>query len=118
MAIRRLLVLLGLTLTVAGCMAFELEVSSNADTTTNSQKSVKKYETVHGSMYGFLWHNYNEQKCNDGALAQVEFHYNWFQLLTSAVTLGVYVPQTVEWWCDDPSLKNDAKEPGLNPNDE
>ena len=113
MVIGRLLVFLGLTLAITGCMTFE--VGSNASIT---EESVNNYETVHGSFYGFRWRDYKVQKCHDGALAMVEFHYNWFELLASAVTLGLYVPQTVEWWCDDSSSEDDTNEPGLSPDDE
>ena len=76
------------------------------------------YETVAGSLYGIKWSQYNAQKCDEGPLAKVEFHYNALQFLASTLTLGLYVPQTVEWWCSGPGNKGEPPEPGIGPEDE
>ena len=100
-------------LLLSGCMTFE--VDSNASITP---KSANGYEIVHGSIYGYRWREYHVQKCNESALARVEYNFNWLELLASSFSLGFYVPQTVEWWCDDPAIKDDEDEPGLNPENE
>ena len=92
------------------------EVGSNATETT---ESVHGYEIVHGSIYGIQWGDeYHVQKCDDGPLSRVEFNFNWIELFAASLTLGLYVPQTVEWWCDDSSVADDANEPGLDPRNE
>ena len=105
--------LLALSLSLPACTTFE--VASNAD---QPEDATNGYETVAGSLYGIAWSKYNAQKCDDGPLAKVEFHYNALQFLASTFTLGLYVPQTVEWWCTDPSSESDDDEPGLDSNGE
>ena len=91
------------------------EVGSNASET---EESINGHETVAGSLYGFRWREYKIQKCDTSALARLEFQYNGLQFLASALTLGLYIPQTVEWWCDDPSIEDDVDEEGLDPGGE
>ncbi len=110
---RTALPLLALALMLPGCMTFE--VGANASIT---EESASRSETVHGSFYGYRWRDYHVQKCDETALALVEYHFNGLQLFASALSLGLYVPQTVEWWCDDPSVVDDDDEPGLDPSDE
>ena len=105
-----LLLLLIAGLLLSSCMTFE--VDSNSSITTESDNG---YEIVHGSIYGFKWRDYHVQKCDDGPLARVEYNFNWVELLASTFSLGFYVPQTVEWWCDDSGIEDDADEPGLDP---
>lgn len=98
------------TLTLAvvcssGCATFEVEGNGwiTPDAKTGS-------ETVHGSLYGFRWRPFNVEKCGGDSLFRVEFHTNAGLLLTSIVTLGLYVPQTVEWWCYAPSNDDEDEE--------
>ena len=100
-------------LLLSGCMTFE--VDSNASITPESANG---YEIVHGSIYGYRWREYHVQKCDESALARVEYNFNWLELLASSLSLGLYVPQTVEWWCDDPTIEDDEDEPGLSPQNE
>ena len=80
----------------SSCMTFELEGDG-----IKSPDSCHGGETIHGSMYGFQWTDHVIEKCTDQhGLYRVEFHTNGLLLLVSALTLGLYVPQTVEWWCD------------------
>lgn len=105
----RLLALL-LVFQLTGCMSFE--ISSNSNETENSKNAS---ETVHGTVWGdWYWKKHNIQKCHDGSLARVEFTYLAHQLLASALTLGLYVPQTVEWWCEDTDTSDDSSEQGLS----
>lgn len=107
--IRALLPSLLLALPLSACMTFE--VGADADITQNSRSGS---EIVHGSIYGFRWRPYHVQKCDESALALVEFNYNWIELLASVATVGLYVPQTVEWWCEDGNMDDDEDEPGLS----
>lgn len=100
-------------LLLSGCMTFE--VGSNVSPTVSSTNG---YEIVHGSIYGYRWREYHVQKCDESALSRVEYNFNWIELLASSISLGFYVPQTVEWWCEDSNVKDDEDEQGLNPRDE
>lgn len=100
-------------LLLCGCMT--IEVASNVSPTEDSTNG---YEIVHGSIYGYRWRDYHVQKCDESALATVELNFNWIELLVSSVSLGLYVPQTVEWWCEDSSTNDDEEELGLDQADE
>ena len=83
-------------LPLSGCMTFPVEgdLPKTPASTTGG-------DTVHGSLYGVEWSSFTPEKCPEGlGLARVEFHTNALYLLASAVTLGLYVPQHVTWWCD------------------
>ncbi len=98
---------LGLTITLAclaGCATFELEGSGSI-----TPDAITGSETVHGSLYGYRWRTFVVEKCGSDSLFRVEYHTNAALLLVSVATLGLYVPQTVEWWCHAPA-KNDADE--------
>ena len=71
---RTALTLLAIALTFPGCMTFE--VGGNA---TITEKSTNGNETVSGSMYGFRWSESQVQKCEETALALVEYHFNGLQ---------------------------------------
>ena len=89
---------------------------ANGSRTVNSTND---FQTIHGSFYGFYWSPYHVQKCDDGPLEHIEFHFNALQLAATVTTLGLYVPQTVEWWCDDPnSVVDDGDEPEPDPGGE
>lgn len=79
-------------------MSFELEGDGQL-----TPESVCQSETVHGSLYGFEWKDRVVTKCSDNlGLYRVEFHTNAAYLLVSTLSLGLYVPQTVEWTCQAP----------------
>ena len=90
---------------IAACATFEVEGSGSItpNATTGS-------ETVHGSLYGFRWRPFVTEKCGSDSLFRVEYHTNAGLLLVSIVTLGLYVPQTVEWWCYAPSGEAEDEE--------
>lgn len=97
-----------LILTIAcapACATFEVEGSGSItpDARTGS-------ETVHGSLYGFRWRPFTVEKCGADSLFRVEYHTNAGLLLASIVTLGLYVPQTVEWWCYAPDGDDEDEE--------
>ena len=97
MNIRNLCVIF-LTCMIGGCATFELE--GNGSITPNA---ITNSETVHGSLYGFRWRPFSVEKCEADSLFRVEFHTNAVFLLASTLSLGLYVPQTVEWWCYTPT---------------
>lgn len=67
--------------------------------------------TVHGSFYNFVWSSPPVEKCDNGrGLYRARYHTNAGYMLVSILTLGLYVPQTVEWWCDGcPSQDDDGE---------
>jgi len=86
-------------------MTFEIEGSGSI-----TEKSQSGSETVAGSIYGFQWRDRNVGKCDGGIrLYRVEFHTNAFFLLASVASVGFYVPQTVEWWCEGPEDAEDGE---------
>ena len=91
----RNLVILFSVICLSACTTFEIEGrgSVKPDAITGS-------ETVHGSLYGFEWRPFAIEKCGDDNLFRVEYHTNALLLAASVLSLGLYVPQTVEWWCD------------------
>ncbi len=83
---------------LSGCMTFEVE-GAGAQTPRSHLGSA----TVHGSLYDFKWSDWNTEVCPEGSgLRKVEFHTNILYLLASTLSLGLYVPQTVDWWCEEP----------------
>ncbi len=101
----------GLTLAcLAGCSTFELEGSGSI-----SPSTITGRETVHGSLYGYRWQQFQVEKCEQDSLFRIEFHTNALLLLTSLVTLGLYVPQTVEWWCNTQVAPDEEEEVWIPP---
>ena len=83
-------------LLLPSCMTFKVigDGSKTADSCHGS-------ETVHSSLYDFDWVDRDAKKCGEGhAIQRVQFTTNGLLLLASVLSLGLYVPQTVEWWCD------------------
>ncbi len=104
---------LALVLAIAlspACSTFEVEGNGSI-----TPEAITGSETVHGSLYGFRWKEFDIEKCEDNSLFRVEFHTNAGLLLASIATLGVYVPQTVEWWCNSP-MEDDEDEEVWDPN--
>jgi hypothetical protein len=83
---------------LTGCMTFELE--GDGEKTTRSPHGK---EIVQGSLYGYRWREWDIEKCADGAgIYRVEYQTNALFLLAAVGSLGLYVPQGVEWWCQAP----------------
>lgn len=101
---RRVVVALAIFVAPA-CATFELEGAGSItpDAITNS-------ETVHSSLYGFQWRPFTTEKCGADSLFRVEYHTNAVFLVASVATLGLYVPQTVEWWCYTPAGTQEDEE--------
>ena len=67
--------------------------------------------TVHGSFYNYVWSAPPVEKCENGrCLVRARYHTNALYSLVSVLSLGLYVPQTVEWWCDGSSSPDDDEE--------
>jgi hypothetical protein len=74
-------------------------------------KSKTGTHTAHGSFYGFVWSEPPPEKCdNRRCLYRVRYHTNAVYVLASVISLGFYVPQTVEWWCDGTPVDDDDEE--------
>lgn len=83
---------------LSGCMTFEIETATLKEGDQKAAGSTS--ETVHGSFWGFMWCDHVVEK-SDGkshGLYRIEYHTNIFHTLASVLSLGLYVPQTVEWW--------------------
>lgn len=87
------------------CATFELEGSGSV-----TPEAITGSETVHGSLYGINWASRVTEKCGADSLFRVEYHTNAAFLLASVASLGLYVPQTVEWWCNSPTDDDDDEE--------
>ncbi len=95
-----------LALSLSGCMTFT--VNSDLDKTAQATTGT---DTVHRSLYGIKWSDFDEDKCKtDEGIVRLRFHTNALYLAASVVTLGVYVPQTVTWWCGKPHTDDDGEE--------
>jgi hypothetical protein len=90
--------LAALILALSGCMTFELEAA--AVEAGHGMSAASTSETVHGSWWGFKWSDHVVEKGAEGdyGLYRVEYHTNALFSVVSVLTLGLYVPQTVEWW--------------------
>lgn len=97
--------LLLIAVSLVGCSTFELE---GAGAITPDSKTGS--ETVHGSLYGFYWRPTTVEKCGKDHLFRVEYHTNAALILASVVTLGLYVPTTVEWWCTSAQIDDEDEE--------
>jgi hypothetical protein len=81
---------------MAGCATMTIEGDGQ-----KTPKSKTGTHTSHGSLYSFVWSEPQAQKCENGrGLYRVRYHTNAAYLLVSVISVGFYVPQTVEWWCD------------------
>ena len=81
------------------------ECQSNRDTIEDDASrpagSLCGTDTVHGSYYNFVWSRPPVTRCEDGrGLARIRTHTNAAYSLAAILTLGLYVPQTISWWCD------------------
>ena len=57
-------------------------------------------ETVVGNLYGINYGERKSVKCpGDLGLYKVEVNHNGLYVIASFLSLGFYVPQDVQWWC-------------------
>ena len=106
------IVLVSSLLLVAGCASFEIEGAGDVDLGPDRKT---ESETIHGSFWGIKWKDRAISKCEKNhELYRVEYHDNALYAIISVASLGLYVPQSVEWWCakrpdnedEGPSLEN------------
>ena len=83
--------------TLAGCT---FTMVGNAPKTEQSVAQSKTVNSTFAKSEQFI------NACSEEGqqLAEIRFHTNPLYLLASLVTLGLYVPQNVTWWCsaDEP----------------
>lgn len=103
---KRVLLMFLVSLVITACSTLTLD--SDAQKTPTSEHGT---HTKHGSFYDFVWSEPPAEKCAQGkGLARVRYHTNIVYVLVSVVSLGLYVPQTVEWWCDGSTDSDDEEE--------
>lgn len=97
MKLPKMLVLLVLLFfSFSGCATMTLEGDGQ-----KTPKSKTGTHTKHGSYYSLVWSEPPADKCDNGrGLYRVRHHTNALYSLVSLISLGLYVPQTAEWWCD------------------
>jgi hypothetical protein len=97
---------------MAGCATFLIEGAGDRDKTVDAPKVE---ETVHGSFWGIEWGNPAVSKCEKNhELYRVKVHQNALFVFASVLTLGLYVPQSVEWWCVPRAAPAGDEGPSLN----
>lgn len=102
----RTLLLCTLIVSLAGCTTMTIE--GDGQKTPASKTGT---HTVHGSYYNFVWSAPAVEKCDNGhGLYRARHHTNAAYALVSLVSIGLYVPQTVEWWCDETSTEDENED--------
>ncbi len=95
-----------MAIALAGCATMTIE--GDGQKTPGSKTGT---HTVHGSYYTFVWSAPPVEKCDNGrGLYRVRYHTNVLYALGSLLSLGLYVPQTAEWWCDGGPSPEDGDE--------
>ena len=94
--------ILALSITSFGCTSFVVEGGGNKAAASGT-------ETIHTSLYGFDWSDRPKVKSSKEGLYKIEVSTNGFYVLASALSLGLYVPQDVQWWLQK-EQKTGAKE--------
>ncbi|MDM8543558.1 hypothetical protein QUF90_20990 [Desulfococcaceae bacterium HSG9] len=91
---------------ISGCATMTIEGDCQ-----KTPKSKTGKHTVHGSFYGIVWSAPPIKKCEEGrGLYRVRYHTNAVYVLVSVISMGLYVPQTAEWWCDGTPRQEDNEE--------
>ena len=99
-----------LALSAFGCTTMTIEGDGQKTPTSKTGT-----HTVHGSYYDFVWSAPPEKVCDNGrGLYRVRYHTNALYALVSILSLGFYVPQTAQWWCDGTPARDD-NEPIYHP---
>lgn len=91
---------------LAGCATTIVEGDG-----VKAPRSAHGVHTAHGSFYKFAWSEPPVDKCSNGhALYRVRTYTNPLYMAASLLSLGLYVPLTLEWWCDATPEKFDDRE--------
>lgn len=102
----RILLIFCIIMSLSGCATMTIE--GDGQKTTESKTGT---HTSHGSYYGFVWSEPPATKCENGrGMYRVRNHTNAVYSLVSIVSLGLYVPQTAEWWCDGAPIDYEDEE--------
>ena len=92
---RSAMLLAGLACGLTACTTFDIEGDG-----AKTPDSPHGQATRHGSFWGFEWSDWRESVGpDDHALYRVRYHTNALYTVATVCTLGLYVPQDVEWWC-------------------
>lgn len=94
----RILLLIAVAALLTGCT-----FTMVADAPKTEAATVHK-KTVNATFFGS---EPVDNLCSDEneSLAAIRFHTNPAYLLVSLLSLGLYVPQNVTWWCDSESAE-------------
>lgn len=110
-ALRAVLICI-MIVSISGCAT--MTIQGDGQKTPESETGT---HTVHGSYYNFVWSAPPAEKCENGrGLYRVRYHTNAAYALVSVFSLGLYVPQTAEWWCDGTASPEDEGDL-YNPNE-
>ena len=95
-----------LLLAVSGCATTTIEGDGQ-----KTPLSTHGTHRVHGSFYDFKWSEPPTDKCEAGhGLYRVRAHTDALDALVSLLSIGLYVPQTLEWWCDGSREDGDSED--------
>ena len=83
--------LLALAITSLSCTSFVVEGGGNKAAASGT-------ETIHSSLYGFDWSERSKVKSSKQGIYKIEASTNGLYLFVSAISLGLYVPQNIQWW--------------------
>lgn len=93
--VQRMLLLAAVAGSLAACSTFDVEGDGS-----KTPDVAHGTATHHGSFWGFEWSGWTADKSDDGSgLLRVRYHTNALYAIATVCTLGLYVPQDVEWWC-------------------
>lgn len=102
----RMILICCMIVSLYGCATMTIEGDGQ-----KTPKSKTGTHTKHGSFYSLVWSEPPVDKCDNGhGLYRVRYHTNAVYVLASVISLGFYVPQTVQWWCDGTPLQDDDEE--------
>ena len=103
----RMILISCLVASISGCATMTIE--GDGEKTPQSKTGT---HNVHGSYYDFVWAEPPPvTKCEDHrGLYRARYHTNAVYSFVSLASLGLYVPQTVEWWCDGTPKQDDDEE--------
>lgn len=102
----RMVLICCMLVSIHGCSTMTIE--GDGQKTPESETGT---HTKHGSFYNVVWSEPPAEKCENGrGLYRVRYHTNALYVLVSVFSLGLYVPQTAEWWCDGTPNQEDDEE--------
>jgi hypothetical protein len=83
---------------MTGCASFAIQGGGNV----TAKDGLRGHETVYSSCWKeSSWNKRCMLKDSRANFVKVRYKTNFFYSLASVVTLGVFVPQDVEWWLED-----------------